>query len=63
MGIGKADWEKGWNLFKRKSGYVKVWLVMINYWDVGRIVILGIGMDKETRIIGNRKRYTIGRSL
>ena len=31
---------------------------MINYWDVGRIIILGIGMDKETRIIGNSKRYT-----
>ena len=31
---------------------------MINYWDLGRLGMLGIGMVNESRIIGNRKRYT-----
>ena len=41
---------------KRKNGLVKVWLVMINYWDLERLGMLGI--VKELRIIGNRNRYT-----
>jgi len=49
LGIGKADWGKGMNLFKRKNCYVKVWLVMINYWDLGRLGMLGIGMVKESK--------------
>ena len=31
---------------------------MLNYWNVGRLGMLGIGMVKESGIIGNRNRYT-----
>jgi len=37
LGIDKADWEKGSNLFKRKNGYVNVLFRMIYYWDVERL--------------------------
>ena len=42
------------NQFKRKNVLVKMQLVDIQYWDVGRFDMLGFGMVNESRIVKNR---------
>ena len=39
------------NQFKRKNVLVKMQLVDIQYWDVGRFDMLGFGMVNESRIV------------
>ena len=73
MGIDKADWEKGSNLFKRKNGYVNVLFRMIYYWDVERLgmlleiemvvkelqELLRIGIDILVRCCNSQKQWYI----
>ena len=54
--------KKGYNLFKRKNGQVKVWLVMINYWDEGRTGYWELEWLKSQELLGIGKDM-LGRNL